>query len=75
MKVSDVKNFLETQMKARTQVILGECIERGSTRGWSMAHKHVENPTQEVILERIQNSIMAEIYDYFSFESHEFYEG
>lgn len=62
-------------MKARTQVILGECIERGALRGWCMAHKHVENPTQEVILERIQNSIMAEIYDYFSFESHEFYEG
>ena len=62
-------------MKARTQVILGDCIERGAARGWQMAHKHIENPTQEAILERIQDSIMAEIYEWFSFESHEFYEG
>jgi hypothetical protein len=40
-----------------------------------MAHKHVENPTQEAILERIQTSIMAEIYEWFAFESYELYEG
>jgi len=62
-------------MKARTQVILGDCIERGAARGWQMAHKHVEKPTQEAILEQIQDSIMAEIYEWFAFESHEFYEG
>lgn len=62
-------------MKARTQVILDDCIERGAARGWHLAHKHVENPTQEAILEKIQSSIMAEIYDYFSFESVELYEG
>lgn len=62
-------------MKAKTQVILDDCIERGAARGWQLAHKHVENPTQEAILERIQSSIMAEIYEYFSFESDEFYEG
>jgi hypothetical protein len=61
-------------MKARTQVILSDCIERGTTRGWALAHKHVENPTQEVILERIQNCVMSEIYDYFLFEPYEFYE-
>lgn len=62
-------------MKAKTQVILDDCIERGAARGWQLAHKHVENPTQEAILERIQSSIMSEIYEYFSFESDEFYEG
>lgn len=61
-------------MKARTQVILSECIERGAARGWALAHKHVEDPTQEVILERIQNCIMSEVYDYFLFDPHEFYE-
>jgi len=62
-------------MKARTQVIIEDCIERGAARGWQMAHKHVENPTQEAILERIQSSIMAEIYEWFAFEPYELYEG
>lgn len=62
-------------MKAKTQVILEDCIERGAARGWQMAHKHVENPTQEAILSRIEDSIMAEIYEWFAFEPYELYEG
>lgn len=58
-------------MKARTRLVLSDCIERGAARGWRMAHKHVENPTEEAILERIEDAIMAEIYEWFSFEEDE----
>lgn len=59
-------------MKVRTRLVLNECVERGAARGWRMAHKHVETPTEEVILERIEDAIMAEIYEWFSFEEDEY---
>lgn len=58
-------------MKVRTRLVLGECVERGAARGWRMAHKHVENPSEEVILEKIEDAIMGEIYEWFSFEEDE----
>jgi len=36
-----------------------------------MAHKHVENPTESAILEKIEDAIMGEIYEWFSFDSDE----
>jgi hypothetical protein len=54
-------------MKPRMAVLLEECIDRGSKRGWRLAHKHVENPAEDAILDRIQNCIMAEIYEWFEF--------
>lgn len=59
-------------MKARTRLVLEECIERGAARGWRLAHKHVESPTEEAILEKIEDSIMAEIYEWFSFDDDEY---
>lgn len=58
-------------MKARVRLLLSECVERGSARGWRMSHKHVENPTEEVILEKIHDCIMGEIYEWFSFDEDE----
>lgn len=58
-------------MKARTQVILDECIAKGAARGWRLSHKHVEQPTEEAILDRIQECIMSEIYECFSFDDDE----
>lgn len=58
-------------MKVRTKLVLEECIERGTARGWRLAHKHVENPTEGAILERIEEAIMAEIYEWFSFDDDE----
>lgn len=60
-------------MKPRTIVVLNDCIERGAARGWRLAHKHVESPTEEAILERIQEAVMAEIYEWFSFDDDEGY--
>jgi hypothetical protein len=37
-------------------------------RGWHLAHKHVENPTEGAIIERIEDAVMSQIYEYFTFD-------
>jgi len=58
-------------MKPKIRVILEMAIEQGVRRGYRLAHKHVENPCEESILERIEECIMGEIYEYFTFEESE----
>ena len=55
-------------MKPKTRVILEMAIEQGVQRGWRLAHKYVENPEEHVIIERINDTVMSEIYEYFTFE-------
>ena len=58
-------------MKAKTRVILEMAIEQGVRRGYSQAHKHVENPLPSAVMERIEECVMSEIYEYFTFEEDE----
>lgn len=60
-------------MKIRTRMVLSECIERGASRGWNMAHKHVESPKEGDILDKIHDCIMGEIYEWFSFDEDEYH--
>jgi hypothetical protein len=55
-------------MKPKTRVILEMAIEQGVRRGYARAHKHVENPTEGAIIEHIEDCVMGEIYEYFTFE-------
>lgn len=55
-------------MKPKFHVLLDMAIEQGVRRGWRQAHKHVENPTEGAIIEHIEDAVMAQIYEYFSFE-------
>jgi len=59
-------------MKPKTRVILEMAIEAGVKRGWHLAHKHVENPSESSIMERIEDSVMSEIYEYFTFDEEDF---
>ena len=59
-------------MKAKTRVILEMAIEEGVRRGYSWAHKHVENPTEGAIIEHIEDAVMAQIYEYFTFEEEDY---
>jgi hypothetical protein len=54
-------------MKAKTLVILEMAINFGIKRGWHKAHKHIENPNERTICDNIENCVMSEIYEYFSF--------
>lgn len=55
-------------MKPKMRVILEIAIEQGVQRGWRLAHKHAENPGEHVIIDRIHDAVMSEIYEYFSFQ-------
>ena len=58
-------------MKPKTRVILEMAIEPGVKRGYRRAHKHVENPTEEAICLSIEDCVMSQIYEYFTFEEDE----
>jgi hypothetical protein len=55
-------------MKVKYAAILDRAIEDGVRRGYRRAHKHVEKPEEEAILGHIQDCVMGEIYEYFSFD-------
>lgn len=55
-------------MKPRSYYILSQCIENGVRRGWRQGHKHVESPSEDYVMECIDNCVMGEILTYFSFD-------
>jgi hypothetical protein len=59
-------------MKPKTRVILEMAIEQGVRRGYSRAHKHVENPTEGAIVEHIEDAVMSQIYEYFTFDEEDY---
>ena len=58
-------------MKAKTLVILEMAINVGIKRGWNRAHKHIENPNEASIFDPIEECVMSEIHEYFSFDEDE----
>lgn len=55
-------------MKPKTYEILRRAVEQGVALGINRAHKHVESPTQESLAQTIEESVMGEICDWFSFD-------
>lgn len=55
-------------MRAKTRVILEMAIEQGVRRGYRRAFKHIENPAEESIFEHIEECVMSEIYEFFTFD-------
>ena len=54
-------------MKVKTLVILEMAINAGVKRGWHRAHKHIENPNDATICDNIEECVISEIHEYFSF--------
>jgi hypothetical protein len=55
-------------MKVKISRIIEDCIERGVARGYRRAHKHNENPDTITLFSSLEDCIMAEIYEYISFD-------
>lgn len=58
-------------MKPKFRVILEQAIEEGVRRGYSRAFKYIESPSENTILESLEECVMASIYEYFDFEEDE----
>jgi hypothetical protein len=59
-------------MKPKIHAILSTAIENGIRRGWRRSHKHCENPDEEFIFDELENCIMGNILEYFSFDADEY---
>jgi hypothetical protein len=55
-------------MKVKTLVILEQAINEGVLRGYRRAHKHIDNPTELMICDHIEQCVMEQIHEYFDFE-------
>lgn len=58
---------INNTIKLRTYDILSEKIQEGINFGWTHAHKHVDNPDEDTIKERIYEDVMnslSEVIDY-----------
>jgi hypothetical protein len=57
-------------MTPRFKKLLEMCIENGIEYGWRRAHKHTDDPTEDVIKGEISHAIELEMYEWFEFEEH-----
>ena len=61
-------NLCKTPMKPKFRLILEMAIEQGVARGYRRAFKHNDSPLEDAILHSIEESVMSQIYEYFTFE-------
>lgn len=54
-------------MKPNTYVILQRAVEEGALLGYRRAFKHIENPTEDAIVETITDAIMLSVSEVFDF--------
>jgi predicted Zn-dependent protease with MMP-like domain len=59
-------------MKPKFRVILNQAIEEGVLLGYRRAFKHNEDPSEEVICETIEECVMSQIYEYFTFDEEDY---
>jgi hypothetical protein len=59
-------------MKPKFRVILNQAIEEGVLLGYRRAFKHNEEPSEEVICETIEECVMSQIYEYFTFDEEDY---
>ena len=59
-------------MKPKIHVILSQAIEEGTRRGYMRAFKHNEDPSEEIICETIEECVMSQIYEYFTFDEEDY---
>jgi hypothetical protein len=58
-------------MKAKTYQLIQECVENGVQLGFNRAHKHTDTPSDEELQNKIIDSVMIEICEWFSFNEDE----
>ncbi len=59
-------------MKPKFRVILNQAIEEGVLLGYRRAFKHNEDPSEEIICETIEECVMSQIYEYFTFDEEDY---
>jgi hypothetical protein len=55
-------------MKPNFRKVLEMALEEGVRYGYSRAHKHLENPSENIIIDNIVEQVMNSLYEWFDFE-------
>jgi hypothetical protein len=55
-------------MKPNFRKVLEMALEEGVRYGYSRAHKHIENPHQDAVVDCVVDAAMNSIYEWFDFE-------
>jgi len=55
-------------MKAKEYQLMQECVMNGVARGFRVAYKHTDDPSNEMVQEKLWQEIMSEIAEWFDFE-------
>lgn len=55
-------------MKVDHYRLIEFCVENGIRSGLRRVHKYAEDPTDDEIIEKIRQEVMAEIAEWFKFE-------
>lgn len=58
-------------MKPKTYALIQQCVDAGVARGLYRAYKHQDNPDNEYITQTIQECVMQEICEWFSFDDND----
>lgn len=63
------RSSFSASIRVNLYKLVEESVETGCKRGWRRAHKHVDNPSEEAILEAIQSEVMGAISEYVNLSS------
>ena len=55
--------------KPKLMPLLEQCIENGLQLGWNRAHKHTDNPKEDIIFIKQSEAIFEELYEWFDIEN------
>jgi len=67
-KESDVKAQLAARVRIDAYKIIDDAVESGVRYGFSRAHKHVEVPSKEHIIEEIHRQVMNSLCEILIFD-------
>jgi len=54
-------------MRAKEYKLMSRAVEEGVAYGWRRAHKHVEDPSDAIVLTEIEQAVINEICEWFEF--------
>lgn len=57
------------ELKVNIYAVLSDCVETGIEYGWNRAHKHVDEPNEQMIKQCMNDGVMLMINEKFNFDN------
>jgi hypothetical protein len=56
------------KLKLQTYTLVEDAVSRAIDYGWRRAHKYVDEPDQDLILQEIERAVMSQLCEVVDFE-------